>query len=87
MRAGKDAISPNHYSRFIIQPIEFILKNSLSYCQGNVIKYVCRYNHKNGIEDLEKARRYIDYMIEDLKNSHNNLELNFGTTKQSQSDS
>lgn len=63
--AEKDAISPEHYSRFEIEPIEFIVKNKLDYPTGNVIKYVCRHDHKNGLEDLLKAKRYIDIMIEE----------------------
>ena len=58
-------VGGNHYKDMAIQPIEFILANKLSYCQGNVIKYVCRYPHKNGVEDLRKARQYIDFMIEE----------------------
>ena len=57
-------IGGNHYRNFEIQPIEFIHKNNLSYIQGNVIKYVCRYRDKNGLEDLKKARHYIDILIE-----------------------
>ena len=48
----------------VIQPIEFIHKNGLSFIQGNIIKYVCRYKAKNGIEDLQKAKHYIDLLIE-----------------------
>lgn len=36
-----------------------------AYCSGNVIKYICRWKHKNGIEDLRKARTYLDMMIDD----------------------
>lgn len=57
-------IGGNHYKTFEIQPIEFIHKNNLSFIQGNIIKYVCRYRDKNGIEDLKKARHYIDMLIE-----------------------
>ena len=57
-------IGGSHYKKFRIQPYEFISKNDLSFFQGNVIKYVCRYLHKNGIEDLRKARHYIDILIE-----------------------
>jgi len=42
-------IGGNHYKSFNIQPYEFISKNNLSFFQGNVIKYVCRYLGKNGI--------------------------------------
>ncbi len=51
---------PNHYARFEIEPIEFIMRNKLEFWQGNVIKYVCRYDAKNGIEDLRKAARYLE---------------------------
>lgn len=58
-------ISPNHYARFKIQPITFIMENGLGFCAGNVIKYVCRHDAKNGLEDLKKARNYLDKMIEE----------------------
>ena len=54
----------NHYKDMAIQPVEFIHHNKLGFCAGNVIKYVCRYQQKNGIEDLKKARHYIDLLIE-----------------------
>ena len=61
-----EQVGGDHYSKMTIQPIEFINANSLSYMQGNVVKYVCRYRDKNGIEDLEKAKHYIDMMIAEL---------------------
>ena len=54
----------NHYKDMAIQPVEFIHHNKLGFCAGNVIKYVCRYQQKNGVEDLKKARHYIDLLIE-----------------------
>ena len=39
------------------------LANGLDFCQGSVIKYACRYDAKNGIEDLKKAHSFIDKMI------------------------
>ena len=62
--AMKYEVGGNHYKRMVIQPIEFILKNNLGFCEGNVIKYITRYRHKNGKEDLLKARHYIDLLIE-----------------------
>lgn len=62
--ALKEQIGGKHYSEMVIQPIEFIHKNGLSFIQGNVIKYVCRYKSKGGIEDLNKAKHYIDLLIE-----------------------
>lgn len=60
-------VGGSHYKHFLIQPYEFISKNELSYFQGNVIKYVCRYKHKNGIEDLEKIKHYCDLEIKKIK--------------------
>ena len=54
----------NHYKELKIQPVEFIHANGIGYFEGNVIKYVTRWRAKNGIEDLKKARHYIDLLIE-----------------------
>lgn len=59
-----DNINPKHYTNLEIEPIDFITKNNLSYCIGNVVKYVSRYKNKNGIEDLRKAIWYIEKQIE-----------------------
>jgi len=57
-------IGGNHYKdRFEIEPAEFILKNNLDFPTGSVIKYVLRHQFKNGKEDLEKAKHYIDMLI------------------------
>lgn len=56
-------IKPSYYGSGI-DVIEFCLRNNLTFMQGNVIKYVTRYKSKNGIEDLEKAKEYIDRLIE-----------------------
>ena len=53
-------IGGSHYKNFYIQPYEFISKNNLSFFQGCVVKYVCRYMHKNGIEDLDKIIHYCE---------------------------
>ena len=57
-------IGGDHYKDMVIQPTEFIHRNNLSFIQGNVIKYICRYKSKNGIQDLEKAKHYIDLLIQ-----------------------
>jgi hypothetical protein len=54
----------NHYKKYKIQPTEFIHTNNLNFIQGNVIKYLLRYKDKNGLEDLQKAKHYIDLLIE-----------------------
>ena len=60
-------IGGSHYRKFHIQPYEFISKNDLSFFQGCVIKYVCRYKNKNGIQDLEKVIHYCELEIKKLK--------------------
>ena len=66
-------IGGNHYKEFHIQPYEFISKNNLTFFQGNVIKYVCRYMNKNGIEDLDKIIHYCELekkKMKDLNGQH-----------------
>lgn len=58
--------NPDHYSRWKIQPWDFISQNNLDFMRGNVIKYVMRYDAKNGVEDLIKAKDYIDKIISNL---------------------
>lgn len=57
-------VGGNHYKNLKIQPIEYIMANNLNYCQGNAIKYLTRYKDKNGLEDLKKAKHYIDILIQ-----------------------
>ncbi len=54
---------PQHYNCWQIQPIDFIMKNDLGFCEGNIIKYVMRWEMKNGVTDLKKAKQYIDFLI------------------------
>lgn len=53
-----------HYKDYIIQPIEFIYANNIPFIEGNVIKYVMRHRYKNGLQDLLKAKHYIDLLID-----------------------
>ena len=57
-------VGGNHYTKMAIQPVEYILANGIGFCEGNVIKYVSRWKAKGGIEDLKKARHFIDMLIE-----------------------
>lgn len=53
-----------HYKSMAIQPVEFIHANGIGYFEGNVIKYVSRWRQKNGLDDLKKAKHYIELLIE-----------------------
>ena len=59
-------IGGEHY-KLKIQPYHFIQENNLSFFQGNVIKYVVRYQKKNGIEDLNKIIHYCELEIERMR--------------------
>ena len=57
-------VGGNHYKKHAIQPIEYCQKNALNYCESNVVKYITRWRDKGGLEDLNKAKHYIDLLIE-----------------------
>ena len=69
-----DSINPSHYKSGDIEVIDYILDQNFNYLEGNVIKYVSRYRNKGGIEDLRKARWYLEKLIdENMKNMVNKL--------------
>ena len=56
---AKDNVNlPEHYAHFKIEPVRFCMENKLDPFQFNVIKYICRHDSKNGIEDIDKVIRY-----------------------------
>ena len=62
--------SPSHYTKGSIEIIDFLEDQKLDFRLSNVIKYVCRCEHKgNKIEDLKKARWYIERVIKELENN------------------
>jgi len=60
----------DHYKRKAIQPWDFIAANNLGYFEGNIVKYISRWRDKNGLNDLLKARHYLDKLIE-IENGKN----------------
>ena len=62
--ALKTQVDGDHYKNNPIQPIEYIHANGLGFCEGNVVKYVTRWKFKGGVGDLEKARHYLDILIQ-----------------------
>lgn len=64
MSAKDIQVGGSHYKDMKIQPVEYIVANDLGYCEGNVVKYVSRWKSKGGVDDLRKARHYIDLLIE-----------------------
>ena len=55
---------PRHYNKLRIEPWDFIQQNKLDFFEGNVVKYICRWKNKGGVDDLRKAITYIEKIIE-----------------------
>ena len=66
---SSDPINPKHYKRDDIECIDAIkaalVEGFPDYLRGNVLKYLWRYKERNGIEDLRKARQYLDWLIKE----------------------
>ena len=64
LHENEEVTSPKHYVGLGITPLEYITANELDFLEGNIIKYVTRYPHKGGVNDLLKARTYLEKLIE-----------------------
>lgn len=64
MSALRKQVGGSHYKKLPIQPVEFSHANGLPYIEGSVIKYITRWRHKGGIQDLKKIKHYIDLLIQ-----------------------
>ncbi len=54
---------PLHYNKGI-EMWDYAHSNNLDFFEGNIVKYITRWKEKNGIEDLKKAKQYLDKLIE-----------------------
>jgi hypothetical protein len=70
MSANDIQVAGTHYKEQPIQPWDYIAANKIGYFEGNVIKYVSRWKEKGGVNDLKKARHYLDKLIE-ISEVHN----------------
>ena len=57
-------VGGSHYAEMTIQPAEFIVFNEIGFLEGNVIKYICRHQNKNGAEDIKKAIHYCELLLQ-----------------------
>jgi hypothetical protein len=57
-------VGGDHYKKYKIQPVEYVHANSIPFIEGSIIKYVTRWRDKNGVKDLEKAKHFIDLLID-----------------------
>ena len=64
MTANNTQVGGIHYKEQAIQPWDYIAANKLGYFEGNIVKYVSRWRDKGGVEDLRKAKHYLEKLIE-----------------------
>jgi len=64
MTALDKQVGGNHYREKSIQPITYIHANNLSFCSGNVVKYITRYKDRGGADDVRKALHYCQLILE-----------------------
>lgn len=65
---GEKLIKPKYYNKVNgISPFEYIKANNLDFFEGNIIKYITRYKEKNGLEDLKKAKTYLEEVIKNYQ--------------------
>ena len=67
MKSSEKQVGGKHYLKYKIQPVEFIIKNNIGFVEGNIIKYVLRFKEKGGVQDLLKAKHYIELLIDSTK--------------------
>lgn len=70
-KGAKDTINPDHYKVGGIETFDYIKAKMsrsqlMGFCKGNIIKYVSRSDHKNKVEDLKKAKWYLDKLIKEV---------------------
>jgi hypothetical protein len=64
LTANDVQVAGTHYKSKAVQPWDYIVANNLGYLEGNIVKYVSRWKDKGGVDDLRKARHYLDKLIE-----------------------
>ena len=63
-KANAVQVGGTHYKNKAIQPWDYIASNEMGYLEGNVVKYVSRWQDKGGLSDLDKAKHYLEKLIE-----------------------
>ena len=64
MKASDKQVNGDHYKDLEVQPIDYIVKNKLGWCEGNAVKYITRHRQKGGKECILKAIHYLELLIE-----------------------
>ena len=60
-------VGGDHYKNCTIKPVVYIESNKLGFLMGNVVKYVTRYSVNSNVQDLEKAKHYIELQLQLLE--------------------
>jgi hypothetical protein len=63
-------VAGTHYKDKAIQPWDYIIANKLGYLEGNIVKYISRWEVKGGVDDLKKAQHYLAKLIEVTENGN-----------------
>lgn len=63
-------VGGSHYKDRAIQPVEYMMSNELGYVEGAVVKYVTRWKYKGGVEDLKKAKHFLELLINFVERDH-----------------
>lgn len=64
MTANEQQVGGRHYKQNSIQPWDYVIANELDYFQGSIIKYITRWKTKGGLDDLLKAKHFLEKYIE-----------------------
>ena len=64
MSANDTQVAGTHYSDQVIQVWDYVTINNIPYLEGNVIRYISRWRAKGGLQDLLKAKHYVEKLIE-----------------------
>lgn len=77
MKATDRQEGGSHYAKYTVHPAQFMHQNNIPFIEGNIIKYILRHRDKNGLQDLLKAKHYIDLLIEfEYENRNTEVENN-----------
>lgn len=64
VKVKSEQVGGDHYQKAALQPWDIFLAWGLDPWAANVVKYILRFPHKNGLEDLKKAKHYVEYLIQ-----------------------
>ncbi len=84
-----DPTNPSYYGhdQAVVECIDYIESHAFDFLEGNIIKYVTRYEEKNGLEDLKKASWYLNRLIKREENRESKMKPHDGSLYKSLTES